>query len=247
MKAIAETIWAMLEAAKAALRPLRDPVTVEPSFAECLSLAGGSGANGEEPPIDVDATCDQVLEPTPAACEPILGVAHLPIRAERIIPLTRTRLCRRDAITWPTSYDGDPSTRTASERLAILAQMQSTPRPEYGPILARAYGEEGGPERLAVLRTLIAGDYGEAPEPLRQALRAESDAERLLAIDGLARIGCRDGLGAAFEDRGEAIAAKAALAYAGSRRRLDLVASLAPHVRPARLATIMGLLAGALE
>ena len=66
------------------------------------------------------------------------------------------------------------------------------------------------------------------------ALRSGSDAERSLAIDGLARLQAFDELTEAFADRLEPLAAKAVLLYAASRDRARIVDALDDRVEPAR-------------
>jgi len=96
--------------------------------------------------------------------------------------------------------------------------------------------------RLRPRRTATSHD--DRLQMLRDAIRTGSDAERALAIDGLSRHGLRDELPIALEDPLEPLAAKAALAFAGTTNREQLTASIRPHVSEGRLAAILALLPG---
>jgi|GEM_PF-6150303 len=226
-----------------------NPAESETPFIDAYVAPAASAQPGIPQNTDSSNVPDvgQSLSPTSAAGGSSFGIAHVDLDAERVIPLTRKRLRRRESITWPALYDGNSRARSAAERLGLLEELRASSKIEYGPLLARAYKEENGAQRLAVLRAFIADNYPEGPDVFRQALRAENDAERTLAIDGLVQSACRHDLIVAFDDRVEALAAKAALAYAASRRRRDLVESLSPHMDAGRLTTILALLAGALE
>lgn len=101
--------------------------------------------------------------------------------------------------------------------------------------------------RMHALRALTAEPLPEGQAALEEALRSGNDAERFAAIDGLARLGLREHLATALSDRVEAIAAKAALAFAGSRRPSEVRAALLPYVDEVKLEAILTLLAGMTE
>jgi len=87
----------------------------------------------------------------------------------------------------------------------------------------------------------------EAPDPIAvitHVMRNGTDRERSLAVDGLAAAGCREALVPALNDRLDAVAAKAALAYVGTNRREDYRVALAPFVDEARVEALLALLAG---
>jgi hypothetical protein len=113
--------------------------------------------------------------------------------------------------------------------------------------LAQAAREEDDDLRFAALRALLTRRCPEGCAVFRDTLRSGSDAERSLAVDGLARLGAMDELTEGFGDRLETIAAKAVLACATSRRRSDVIELLDAHVDAARREAILSLLGGVLE
>ena len=170
-------------------------------------------------------------------------------RTERIAPLTRRRLRRHASITWPATVDPDALHLDEVERLHVLREIVEggsyTNRGAIlGEALARAYLEEDGERRTLALRGLVQGNFTEGPSIFREVLRSGNDAERSLAIDGLAAQRRLDDLVPAFEDRIEALAAKAALAAAGTSSRAAVRNTLRPHVSESRAESILALLVG---
>jgi hypothetical protein len=139
----------------------------------------------------------------------------------------------------------------AAERLELLGSLAATSslceRVDIGEALARAYLEEDGDARIMALRALISGRFPEGPSIFREALRTGNDTERSLAVDGLTIEGRLDDLLPALEDRLEAIAAKAALAYAGASSRSALRDVLKNHLSDARVESLLSLLIGLRE
>ncbi len=172
-------------------------------------------------------------------------------QTERIAPLTRRRLRRHTSITWLALVDPDRPLLDAGERLGILrslaASVSNGAKSQAGEALARAYLEEEGDARILALHALISGRFPEGPSIFREALRTGSDIERSLAVDGLAAQGRIDDVLPALEDRIEAIAAKAALAYVGSSSRSVMRETLKAHLSEARIETLISLLAGLRE
>jgi hypothetical protein len=169
-------------------------------------------------------------------------------RTERMAPLTRRRLRRHMRMTWPAILNPAKPVLDHTERLelldTLLAAIPLEGRPEIGEILARAYLEEDGDGRILALRGLIAGRFTEGPSVFREALRTGNDGERSLAVDGLAAHARFEDLVPAFEDRIEAIAAKAALAYTSTASRVVFRGALQQHVSAGRLEVLLSLLPG---
>jgi len=168
----------------------------------------------------------------------------------RVVPVTRRPLRAQTQLegpSWPALL-GAAETATLDERRTLLrALFGESSRTDLGVILAAAAREEQGDLRLTALRGLVAGAHAEGLEVFRDALRIGTDSERSLSIDGLARLGALDELPAAFNDRLEPLAAKAALAFAASRERGVLEEALEDRVDAGRRDAILRLLAGILE
>jgi hypothetical protein len=133
------------------------------------------------------------------------------------------------------------------ERRAILADLQRTSDPSHERALACAYREEDAIGRAMALRGLARVSTQGSQAILSDALSLGSDDERALAVDLLSRSDDRDSLIPALQDRLDAIAARAALAYVRSNRRSDFESVLSSHVDQRRLETILALLGGILE
>ncbi len=168
---------------------------------------------------------------------------------ERVVPVTRRRLRQHTSgITWPTLIDPKLTDASGEERAQLLRALTFEVWHEgCAAALAQAAREEDDDLRFAAFRALLTRRCPEGYEIFRDALRNGSDAERSLAVDGLARLGATDELTEAFGDRLETIAAKAVLASATSRRRCDVVELLDAHVDPGRREAILSLLGGVLE
>jgi hypothetical protein len=151
-------------------------------------------------------------------------------------------------VTWPAILDPARPILARDERLealrALIAETSPQDRSGVGEVLARAYLEEDGDGRILALRGLIAGRFAEGPSVFREALRTGSDGERSLAVDGLAIHARFEDLIPAFGDRIDAIAAKAALAYASTSSRPLFRKALQEQVSEARLETFLSLLPG---
>jgi len=182
---------------------------------------------------------------------------HLPERSAvyptgdvwRAVPLTRAPLRPTvKAITWPAFTGSNLRESFHEDRLDLLrAICDGAQTPHRVETLCRAYNEECGAARTVALRGLCRYPATEARQAFIDALRAGSDEERSLAIDGLAALDLHDPLVDAFNDRVEAIAAKAALACARSRTAHHIRAILRPHVDETRVESILALLAGIVE
>ena len=197
-----------------------------------------------QPSSTTDEECDSDARQEPSA------LADAPARNdERIVPITRRRLrAIAERISWPSLEDPTPAPPDPDERLKHLTAVLSDVNhvvPEALLVLA-CRGEDGRARRLALAR-LARGPYQGCADTFVEALRSGDDEERSLAIDGLHRLGARDALASAFNDRVDALAAKAALAFVGSRRRLDFVAVLDRYVDPFRRDAILDCLAGLIE
>ena len=92
-------------------------------------------------------------------------------------------------------------------------------------------------------RPIVPAERGQI-DLLRGLLETGDDAERAAAIDESAHRGLRAELIFALEDRLEPLAAKAALALAGSAKRNQLIRAIEPHVSEGRLAAILSFLPG---
>jgi hypothetical protein len=168
---------------------------------------------------------------------------------ERVVPLTRLRLRpRATSIGWPALLDPARSNCGSEERLLLLRSIDAVvDRDLRERALLQALDEEDGELRVLALRALTRAPTPAAGDAFADALLRGSDDERAVAVDGLLALGRRAELLAAFEDRVEAVAAKAALAYVGTRRRDDFRDVLDAHVEPSRRDAILALLAGSLE
>jgi hypothetical protein len=169
--------------------------------------------------------------------------------SERVVPLTRLRLRpRATTVGWPALLDATRPNCGAEERLLLLRTIDGVSDTELRErALLRALEEEDGELRLIALRALARMSTPAAGDALAEVLVRGADDERAVAVDGLRALGRRAELVAAFDDRVEAVAAKAALAYVGTRRRDDYCEVLDAHVEPPRRDAILALLAGSLE
>jgi signal transduction histidine kinase len=168
---------------------------------------------------------------------------------DRIVPVTRKRLRARPSVpTWTEMLANSIDSASLEERAAaVRALIAAGPRPEDGALLARIAREEEGDLRLLAFRSLIAQRYPEGRDIFSEAVRSGSDAERSLAIDGLARLGAFEALTEAFSDRVEPLAAKAALLYSAAHDRRTLLEALDERIEPTRRDAILKLLVGVLE
>jgi len=132
----------------------------------------------------------------------------------------------------PTAVDRNPSEPQSSRRFEVDVEAFDR-RERIIPITRR---------RLQP-RTTVPAERGQI-DLLRGLLGTGDDAERAAAIDEFARRGLRAELIFALEDRLEPLAAKAALALAGSANRDELIRAIEPHVSEGRLAAILSFLPG---
>jgi hypothetical protein len=169
--------------------------------------------------------------------------------SERVVPVTRRRLRpRAGAPTWPALLPYPIDAGSEEERAAAVRRLvDAQPDEPAGHILATIAREEDGELRMLAFRSLISNRHPAGREVFCEALRSGSDAERSLAIDGLARLSAFDELTEAFSDRIEPLAAKAVLLFAASRDRRTVVEALDDRVDPARRDGILKLLAGVLD
>ncbi len=165
-------------------------------------------------------------------------------RLDRIIPITRRRLRQEVPITWPATLGRDANVLGTAERLELLKIFTDLPSEASGETLARAYLEEDLEGRVFALRALVSGGQAEGPSIFREALRRGTEIERTLAIEGLQRHRRYEELLPALHDRVEAIAAKAALAFARTQSRREFAERLERHVSGPRLEALLELLVG---
>jgi hypothetical protein len=205
-----------------------------------------------------EANADEV-NPTASDCRPLATSAPSLQRTQategvtRLArdlppPLTRLRL-RPDsgAISWPMHLPIPHLGMNDHERRDILAGLERTADASHERALARAYREEDALGRMMALRALSHISTQTSHAILTDALNLGSDDERALAVDLLSGSDDREALVFALQDRLDAIAARAALAYVRSNRRSDFERLLASHVDEPRLESILALLGGILE
>lgn len=174
---------------------------------------------------------------------------------QRIVPLTRRPLrWRATSITWPRALDdaliengieASDVLEDRSARCRVLTDLVERPDPRARAALLLAVSEEDATERTLALRALAELDVDHISHELFvETIRTGNDEERALALEVVARHGDRDALIRAFDDRVDAVAAKAALLYAATCDRRLFEAHIAPHVEGARLNAILAMLAG---
>ena len=182
------------------------------------------------------------------AAEGSQSVRHIAVSYERIVPLTRLPLrSRTSAITWfvtPPDADAQSASR---QRLELLERYGRGAASADAETLLRAHREEETEGRIHALRALAKYHATSGIAAFDDALRTGTDDERAIAIDGLVAAGARERVRALLHDRVDAIAAKAAIAYVGSNRRVDFTAALRPLLDDGRVATLLALLAGYIE
>lgn len=168
---------------------------------------------------------------------------------DRIVPVTRRRLRPQGRTrTWPALLPNAIDADSVAERTAaVRALADGDGAGNAGYLLAAIAREEEGELRMLAFRALIARKHGEGRDVFREALRSGSDAERSMAIDGLARLDAFDELSEAFADRLEPLAAKAVLLYSAARDRSRALEVLDERVDPGRRDAILTLLAGVLD
>jgi hypothetical protein len=202
----------------------------------------------------LDTLADSVVSDVSAGALAPVGlpgsfdVAASHVRSERIVPLTRLPL-RRHAkrVAWPLRLEPPCDDSNPERRYRLLVELATAPGADAEPILIAAYREEDATGRAVALRCLKQVRSEATLALFAEALTKGTDEERAIAVDALASNGTRDVLAAALSDRVDAIAARAALAYVGSRNRADYAAALAPFLERARIETLLALLAGYVE
>ncbi|MBC5809470.1 MAG: hypothetical protein GIW95_01215 [Candidatus Eremiobacteraeota bacterium] len=161
-------------------------------------------------------------------------------------PLTRRRLRSSDnAITWPQSFDADSPVLDERARCALLERLLSAD--ENPDILALAYRQENVAARTLITRGLSAQPPAAQRKVFQTMYAVGNDAERATAIDAFIKLGASDDLIAAFQDRRESLAARAAYAFGKTHCRAEFHARLASLCEPARLEAIVTLLSGVLS
>jgi|GEM_PF-4840955 len=176
---------------------------------------------------------------------------------DRVVPLTRLPLRpHHTSITWTQSIagiaafarDAELAGRDRHLRHALLFSLTESACEDAVAALHVAFREEDAEGRCLVLRAMMRHSPSAGARAIYiDALRSGTDDERSIAIDGLVRIGERAAVVPAFNDRLDAIAAKAALSYVDSRDRMAYIEALEPHVDRARIDAILALLAGFVE
>ncbi len=173
-----------------------------------------------------------------------------PVRApvDRVVPITRLPLRPQSGeVTWFSSLGPASFPQSVRERRVLLEELAEDRERADIALLTQAYHEEDAQGRVLALRALAVHHTRDARGTFVDALHSGTDDERVVAIDALAASDACDALPAAFRDRVDAIAARAALAFVGTNVRADYVAALEPYVDAARLDAILALLAGFVE
>ena len=175
----------------------------------------------------------------------------------RVVPLTRLPLRpQRSSITWTRSLAGIAAFSHEAElagsdrhlRHALLFSLSDSANEDVAAALHVAFREEDAEGRCLVLRAIMhLSPSAEARAMYVDTLNSGTDDERSIAIDALVRIGERGAILPALNDRLDALAAKAALAYVDSSDRAAYLKALAPHVDRTRIEAILALLAGFVE
>jgi hypothetical protein len=201
-----------------------------------------------------DALADSVVADVPAGAISSAGlpgsfeIAARHVRSEPIVPLTRLPLrSHAKRVAWPLRLEPPCDDSNPERRYRLLVELAAAPGGDAEPTLIAAYREEDATGRAVVLRCLKQVRSEAALALFAEALTKGTDEERAIAVDALASNETRDVLAAALSDRVDAIAARAALAYVGSRNRADYAAALAPFLERARIETLLALLAGYVE
>ena len=204
---------------------------------QCLS------DRGEEPPVTRGARRE-----TPSTQEIIVAAVGSSI--ERMAPLTRLPLRSQAAeISWPAACDARlaGTSQSRADRHYLLEALIREIGSVASSVIESAYLQEDANGRALALRIFTRHFAADGRNSFVNALHSGSDEERSIAIDGLATLRARDALTAGFNDRLDALAAKAALAYVGTLVRDDYRVQLAPYVDEARIESILKLLAGIVE
>ncbi len=205
------------------------------------------------PPPDADRTAEGTTAaqsmPDPAVAEECgdaltLVVSAKPSSLERVIPLTRLPL---RAVATDISWASQFGTGARDERHALLARIRRGEQDAPYDTLVSAYQQEDAEGRNLALSALARRFPYDGIALFVDALATGNDGERAIAVDALVAAGQRQALTTALDDRVEAIAARAALAFVGTTVRADYVAALGTLVDEARLGAILGLLAGLVE
>ncbi len=226
------------------LRPPHDSLPATPAAATPQAASGSL-------PTNFEASIPNVATPQaalPRAQEIVVSAVRPAL--ERVVPLTRLPLRpQTNALTWPPKLEGRTGDCAASpgQRHAILERLLERPASLRFNVIELAYREEDATGRALALRVIARHFAPDGDALFREALRHGSDEERSIAIDALAASGLRDALTVAFDDRLEALAAKAALAFVGTFVKEDYRTQLAPFTEPARIEAILKLLAGVVE
>ena len=204
-----------------------------------------------EPTPSIDANESKTL----AHDVPVVQTQRSPIG--RVVPLTRLPLRPQpSSITWTQSLAGivayarDAKLAGSDRRLrhALLFSLSESVVEDAATALHVAFREEDAEGRRLVLRAIMQlAPSAEAQAIYTDTLRSGTDDERSIAIDALVRIGERAAIVPALNDRLDAIAAKAALAYVDSTDRTAYLEALEPHVDRTRIDAILSLLAGFVE
>ena len=181
-----------------------------------------------------------------ASAQPLI-VQSVRASIDRAVPITRLPLRPQSReITWFSPL-AQPPKLSLRDRHALLERLAEDRSRAGLELLTQAFHEEDARGRVLALLALAAHHAIEARGTFVAALHSGTDDERIVAVDALAGSNARDALPAAFSDRVDAIAARAALAYVGTNVREDYVRALESHVDLARIEAILALLAGFVE
>lgn len=201
----------------------------------------GAGEIGVEPERARRRNDEQRTTDVASACNPRS-------RTERKVPLTRLPLRRQtDAVGWPLLLGRRTEACTRDARHQLLAEFARAGCAPDEAVLIAAYRQEDAVGRALALRGLKLRTSSDVRAIFEEALREGSDDERAAAVEALTLCGPRESLVTALNDGVDAIAARAALGFVGSRERADYHVALTPFVDSARIDTLLALLAGYLE
>ena len=215
----------------------------------CTNRAEGSGlVNDADQSTKPDGirTIDEPFRESDASSNVSV---RFPSLGDRIVPITRLPLRPQTLdVTWPHELDPPRLASSRDDRYALLKTLARNPDDAIARILESAFRQEDAQGRLLALRALSRTTATQRSRTtFLEALKMGTDDERAMAVDALVTHGACGDLAAACNDRVDAIAAQAALAFVASDRRADYRVALSPFVDPARIDTILILLAGVVE
>lgn len=197
--------------------------------------------------VSTEHPFSETLETQLSSAEPV--VSRIRVGTERAVPLTRLPLRPLpETVTWPNHLEPPRGACSRETRHDVLRELIGGPASVDIRVLELAISQEDRVGRMLALRALRkTAPNQNSLAAFVEILRIGSDDERAFAVDALTTHGTPNDLVPAFDDRVEAVAARAALAYVGSGRRSDYLERLAPFLDTVRIESILILLAGIVE